>query len=69
MAAGVAVKVDEPVSDYDGMKMTELRNIAEERGVDVTGVKSKKAIIALLESAGFLDTEDGKQNSGLLEEG
>ena len=67
VAAGVAVKVEEPVSEYAAMKMTELRELAEARGVNVTGVKSKKAIIALLEAAEVLDTEDDKKYSGLLE--
>lgn len=69
VAAGVAVKVEEPESDYADMKMAELRKLAEKRGVNVTGVKSKKAIIALLEAAEALDTDDGKKYSGLLEEG
>ena len=51
VAAGVAVKVEEPVSEYAGLKMTELRTLAEERGVDVTGAKRKADIIAALEAA------------------
>ena len=51
VAAGVAVKVEEPVSNYDGLKMTELRALAEERGVDVTGARYRKDIIAALEAA------------------
>lgn len=62
VAAGVAVKVEEPVNEYAGLKMTELRALAEERGVDVTGLRYKKDIIALLEA------EEDKQYSGLLDE-
>lgn len=51
VAAGVAVKVEEPVNDYEGMKMTELRDLAEERGVDVTGARRKQDIIDALEAA------------------
>lgn len=69
VAAGVAVKVEETVSEYAGMKMTELRDIAEERGVDVTGARRKADIIALLETAKKpLDPDEDKQHSGLLEE-
>lgn len=68
VAAGVAVKVEEPESTYTDMKMTELRKLAEERGINVTGVKSKKAIIAQLEAAGTLSAADDKQHSGLLDE-
>ena len=51
VAAGVAVKVEEPESKYTGMKMTELRALAEARGVDVAGARRKSDIIAALESA------------------
>lgn len=53
IAAGVAVKVEEPaqVKTYEDMNMRELRKVAAELGVDVTAVKSKKDIIALLENA------------------
>lgn len=51
VAAGVAVKVEEPVSEYSDMKMAELRDLAEERGVDVTGARRKQDIIEALEAA------------------
>lgn len=51
VAAGVAEKVEEPVSEYADMKMTELRDIAKERGVDVTGARRKQDIIDALEAA------------------
>ena len=51
VAAGVAVKVEEPVSEYADMKMAELRDLAEERGVDVTGARRKQDIIEALEAA------------------
>jgi hypothetical protein len=51
VAAGVAVKVQDPACDYEGMKMTELRELAEERGVDVTGARRKQDIIDALEAA------------------
>ena len=69
VAAGVAVMVEEPANEYTGMKMAELRKLAEKRGINVTGVKSKNAIIALLEAAEVLDTDDGKKYSGLTDEG
>lgn len=52
VAAGVAEKVDEPekVDSYAGMKMTELRNIAQSRGFDVSGAKTKREIVAALEA-------------------
>ena len=57
VAAGVAVKVEEPAkvdkstSKYSGMKMAELRALAKERGVDVRGIRSSKDMIAALEKA------------------
>lgn len=53
VAAGVAVKVEGPekVSPYADMKMADLRKQAAALGVDVSGAKSKKAIIAALEAA------------------
>lgn len=64
VAAGVAVKVEEPAEDnpYGSMKMSELRKAAADRGVDASGARYKKDIIALLEAY------DEKQESGLLEE-
>ena len=52
VAAGVAVKVEEPAqaNAYENMKMAELRKIAAAQGVDVSEAKTKKDIIALLES-------------------
>lgn len=69
--AGVAVKVEEPAQEkaYANMKMAELREVAAARGVDVSAVKSKKDVIAILEAAEtYQDPDDGKQYSGLLEE-
>ena len=53
IAAGVAVKVEEPeqVKTYEDMNMRELRKVAAALGVDVTAAKSKKDVIALLEAA------------------
>lgn len=71
VAAGVAVKVEEPAQakTYAGMKMAELRKAAAALGVDVSAAKSKKEAIAILETA---ETEkaplyfEDKQYSGLL---
>ena len=69
VAAGVAVKAEKPKSRYDGMKMTELREVAAVNNVDVTGLRSRKALIAALESAGApVWPEEEKQYSGLLDE-
>ena len=67
VAAGVAVKVEEPaqVKAYAGMKMAELRKAAETIGVDVGAAKTKKEVIALLKAA---QDDDEKQFSGLLED-
>lgn len=53
VAAGVAVKVDdpEPVKTYGGMKLAELRQAADALGVDVSAAKTKKDMIAMLEAA------------------
>lgn len=53
VAAGVAVKVEEPAQAgaYKNMKMAELRKIAAAHGVDVSAAKDKKDVIALLETA------------------
>ena len=53
VAAGVAVKVEEPTQAkaYDNMNMQELRKAAAALGVDASKARSKKAIIALLEAA------------------
>lgn len=52
VAAGVAVKVEEPaqVNAYANMKMAELRQAAAALGVDVSAAKSKKDVIAMLEA-------------------
>lgn len=70
VAAGVAVKVEEPVqvSAYAGMKMAELRKTAAAQGVDVSAAKSKKEVIAILEAAERPYFDDDKQYSGLLDE-
>ena len=53
VAAGVAVKVDEPeqVNPYANMKMADLRKVAASHGIDVSDAKTKKEVIALLEAA------------------
>lgn len=53
VAAGVAVKVEEPTQAkaYDDMDMKELRKAAAALGVDASKARSKKAIIDLLEAA------------------
>lgn len=53
VAAGVAVKVEEPEREntYANMKMAELRKLAASLGVDVSGAKSKREVIASLEAA------------------
>ena len=53
VAADVAVKVEEPAQAkaYAKMKMAELREAAAALGVDASGAKSKKEVIAMLEAA------------------
>ena len=53
VAAGVAVKVEEPAQAkaYTSMKMAELRKVAAARGVDVSAAKTKKDVIAILEAS------------------
>ena len=54
VAAGVAVKVEEPTTQaktYEDMKMAELREAAAAQGVDVSTAKTKSEVIALLEAA------------------
>lgn len=53
VAAGVAVKVEEPekANTYDNMKMAELRKVAAALGVDASAAKTKKEVIAMLEAA------------------
>lgn len=65
VAAGVAVKVEEPAQAkaYAGMKMTELRKAAAALGVDASAAKRREEVIALLEAA-----DDDKKYSGLLDE-
>lgn len=52
VAAGVAVKVEEPAqaSPYAAMKMADLRKAAAALGVDVSAAKTKKEVIALLDA-------------------
>ena len=61
VAAGVAIKVEEPPKAYEKMKMAELRKVAAARGIDVSAAKTKKEAVAILEA-------DEKQHSGLLAE-
>lgn len=70
VAAGVAVKVEEPAQAkaYANMRMADLRKAAAAQGVDVSAAKSKKEAIAILETAETkapLYFED-KKYSGLL---
>lgn len=60
VAAGVAVKVEEPkqATPYADMKMAELRKAAAALGVDVSGAKSKKEVIAMLTAA---ETDTGEE--------
>ena len=52
VAAGVAVKVEATQgNDFTYMKMAELRKTAKALGVDVSAVKTKKEVIAMLEAA------------------
>lgn len=52
VAAGVAVKVEEPAqaTAYENMKMAELRKIAAAQGVDVSAAKTKNDVIAILKA-------------------
>ena len=71
VAAGVAVKVDEPEQEsaYAGMKMADLREAAAAQGLDVSGAKTKKEVIAALEAAAEIHAiGEGRQHSGLLED-
>lgn len=68
VAAGVAVKVAEPAQveepaqtdTYESMKTAELRKVAASLGVDVSGAKSKREVIAALEAAKAQKTETGE---------
>ena len=53
VAAGVAVKVEEPAQAlaYANMKMAELRKVAAELGVDLGDARTKKKVVAILEAA------------------
>lgn len=70
VAAGVAVKVEEPAQakTYASMKMAELRQAAEALGVDVSAAKTKKEVIAMLEARAQepLLPIDDREFSGLL---
>ena len=61
VAAGVAVKVEEPAEAkaYAGMRMADLRKAAAALGVDVSGAKTKKEVIAMLEAA---EAETGEES-------
>ena len=52
VAAGVAVKVEdtEQAKAYANMKMAELRKVAAALGVDVSGAKTKKEVLAIIEA-------------------
>lgn len=72
VAAGVAVKVEEPVqaTAYNKMTMAELRKAAAALGVDASGAKKKNEVIAMIEAAeASADPDEMKQDSGLLDEG
>lgn len=66
VAAGVAVKVEEPAQAkaYAKMTMAELRKAAAAQGVDAGAAKTKKEVIAILEAAADAepkaDTAEGK---------
>lgn len=69
VAAGVAVKVEEPAqaSPYADMKMADLRKAAAALGVDASAAKKRSEIIAMLEAAEELRYhEENRQDSGLL---
>ena len=70
VAAGVAVKVEDPAQakTYAKMKMTELRKAAATLGVDVSAAKTKKEIIDILEAAEEPLYHDDKRYSGLIDE-
>ena len=52
IALGLAVKVESPKGiTYEGRKMSDLRKLAAERGVDVKAVKTKAEVIAAIEAA------------------
>jgi len=71
VAAGVAVKVEEPEKgvNYADMKMAELRKVAASVGVDASAAKTKKEVIALIEAAEASPFPyDDKQYCGLIDE-
>ena len=72
VAAGVAEKVETPAQAkaYADMKLPELRKAAAALGVDASTAKTKKDVIALLETAEapLEPDDDDKQYSGLLTE-
>ena len=65
VAAGVAVKVEEPaqVNPYANMKMVDLRKAAAALGVDVSAAKSKKEVVAILEAAEAKEQEPEAETS------
>lgn len=56
VALGVAEKVEEPESPYADKTMADLRKEAAERGVDVKAAKSKREVIAALETGAAKQT-------------
>ena len=67
VAAGVAVKVEEPAEAkaYANMKMAELRKAAAALGVDVGAARTKKEVIAILEAAeATVETPGAKAETG-----
>jgi hypothetical protein len=71
VAAGVAVKVEEPTQAkaYNDMRMAELRKVAASLGVDASAAKTKREVIAMIEAAGGLPfPDDDKSYCGLIDE-
>lgn len=60
IAAGVAVKVEDPAeeSPFASMKMADLREVAAAHGADVSGIRTKRELIAALEAAGATVPDD-----------
>lgn len=65
IALGVAVKVEAP-TPAERKSMKELRAVAADRGVDVSGARTRGDILAALAAAA--DGDDDKRASGLLDE-
>lgn len=62
VAAGVAVKVEEPAQakTYAKMTMAELRKAAAAMGVDAGTAKTKKEVISMLEAAADAEGKAGE---------